>query len=167
MAGWARHGIGKFLGRLQRRQPRVCKLSRSVLGLEMLWPENSTCVFLGKNEGTLDWPRRAGRPAGASSYGHMGCVAVYTPCCIWRADGLGRNRRVMGRATEATADCLWFVAECFVAPIALAGKHDLRISRGKRGVTRIAAVSTSAGRWSMGAIAGLLWRSIPRAVSDW
>lgn len=97
----------------------------------------------------------------------MGCVALYTPCCIWRADGLGGNRRVMGRATEATADCLWFVAECFVAPIALAGKHDLRISRGKRGVTRIATVSTSAGRWSMRAIAGLLWRSIPRAVSDW
>ena len=94
LAGWARRGIEKFLGRLQRPQPRVCKLFWSVFGLGMLWPENSTCVFLGKNEGSPDWPRRAGRPAGASSYGHMGCVAFYTPLRSWLAFGLGRSRRV-------------------------------------------------------------------------
>lgn len=39
-----------FSGQLQRPQPRVCKLSRSVFGLGLRWPENTACVFLGKNE---------------------------------------------------------------------------------------------------------------------
>jgi hypothetical protein len=54
LAGWARRRIREFSGRLQRPQPRVCKLSRSVFGLGMLWPKNWTRVFLGKNEGTLN-----------------------------------------------------------------------------------------------------------------
>jgi hypothetical protein len=54
LAGWARRGIGKFLGALQRPQPRVCKLFWSVFGLGLRRLENMTRVFLGKNEGTLN-----------------------------------------------------------------------------------------------------------------
>lgn len=43
-------------GVLQRPQPRVYELFCKVLGLGMRRLENTTCVFLGKNEGASDWP---------------------------------------------------------------------------------------------------------------
>ena len=56
-AVWARLEIGQVLELLQRPQPRVCELFWKVFGPRLRWSENTTCVFLGKNEGSPDWPR--------------------------------------------------------------------------------------------------------------
>jgi hypothetical protein len=50
-AVWARLEIGQVLELLQRPQPRVCELFWKVFGLGLRWPENTTCVFLGKTRG--------------------------------------------------------------------------------------------------------------------
>lgn len=129
--------------------------------------ENMTRVFLGKNEGTPDWPRRAGRPAGASSYGHMGCVAFYTPCCIWRADGLG-GKPASFLSRDRDHSQLFIVCRGMFLGSDCAGRETRPTDFSKkRGVARLATVSTSVSRRSIRAIAGLLWRFIPRAGSGW
>ena len=52
LAGWAWGETGKFFESRQRPQPIVYGLSRNVMRLWMRRPNNMTCVFLGKNEGS-------------------------------------------------------------------------------------------------------------------
>jgi hypothetical protein len=52
LAGWAWGETGKFFEPRERPQPIVYCLSRNVMRLWMRRPNNMTCVFLGKNEGS-------------------------------------------------------------------------------------------------------------------